>query len=128
MIAPLIPGLNDEEMPEILAAAAAAGAQWASYIMVRLPGAVEPLFMEWLTRHYPDRASKVEARLRSVRGGSLSEHRFHTRMRGEGQFATLLQDLFEVSLRRHGLAHRSEHELSTAHFRPTAASQLQLAL
>ena len=111
MIAPLIPGLNDQEMPEILAAVAAGGAQWASYIMVRLPGAVEPLFMEWLTSHYPDRASKIEARLRS-----------------EGRFATLAKDLFELSLRRHGLAHRSEHELSTAHFRSTFPSQLRLEL
>ena len=127
MIAPLIPGLNDQEMPEILAAAAAAGARWASYILVRLPGAVEPLFMEWLQRHFPDRASKIEARLRSVRGGHLSENRFFTRMRGEGRFATLVEDLFALSLRRHGLTHRSGHELSTVHFR-SVPSQLQFDL
>ena len=127
IIAPLIPGLNDQEMPEILAAAAAAGAGWASYIMVRLPGAVEPLFMEWLQRHFPERASKIEARLRSVRRGHLSESRFHSRMRGEGRFATLVEDLFVLSRRRHGLTQRSEHELSTAHFR-SVPGQLQFDL
>ena len=128
LVAPLIPGLNDEEVPEILAAAATGGARWARYIMIRLPGAVEALFQEWLQRHYPDRKTKVEGRLRSVRGGTLSEHRFFSRMRGQGRFATLVEDLFELSLRRHGLSHGTDHELSTARFRAAHGSQLQLGL
>ena len=124
-VAPLIPGLNDQAIPEILAAAAAAGARWASYAMIRLPGAVEPLFVEWLQRHLPSQASKIEARLRSVRGGS--KNRFFSRMRGEGRFAALVADLFALSRRRHGLTHRSGHDLSTAHFR-SAPGQLRLDL
>ena len=68
-VAPLIPGLNDSEAPAILEAAAARGASWAHYILVRLPGAVRPLFLDWLERHYPDRAGKVVHWLEAVRGG-----------------------------------------------------------
>ena len=72
-IAPLIPGLNDEEIPAILKACSSRGAQWANYIMVRLPGQVRPLFVDWLERNIPDRAAKVISRIREVREGHLSE-------------------------------------------------------
>jgi DNA repair photolyase len=124
-VAPLIPGLNDEEVPNILDAAAKAGAQWANYIMVRLPGAVRPLFLEWLERHMPDRASKVQNRLKQVRDGNLSDPRFESRMRGEGEFADLISRFFTLARRRHGLD-GSSHELATHHFRRLDRLQLDL--
>ena len=71
MTAPVIPGINDHELPELLSAAAEAGATFAAYVPVRLPGAVRPLFEDWLERHYPDRKDKVLGRIREIRGGKL---------------------------------------------------------
>ena len=102
-VAPLIPGLNDSEAPAILEAAAARGARWANYILVRLPGAVRPLFLDWLQRHYPDRASKVVHRLEAVRGGQLSDARYGHRMRGEGELAELVSRFFKIARRKAGL-------------------------
>ncbi|MBD06197.1 MAG: radical SAM protein [Gemmatimonadetes bacterium] len=124
-VAPLIPGLNDEEVPNILEAAAKAGAQWANYIMVRLPGAVRPLFLEWLERHMPDRASKIQSRLKKVRDGELSDPRFESRMRGEGELADLISRFFTLARRRHGLE-GFQHELATHHFRRRGHLQLEL--
>ena len=115
LVAPVIPGLTDHEIPEILAAAADAGASHARFVVLRLPGAVEGLFLEWLERHFPDRRSKVLSRLRSLRGGKLSESTFGRRMRGAGVFADQIRGLFETSCRRLGLATRGL-ELSTEHF------------
>jgi DNA repair photolyase len=119
-VAPVIPGLTDEEMPAILRAAAARGAKTAAYILVRLPGAVEPLFVEWLKRALPLRASKILSRLREVRGGRMSDSRFGSRMSGEGKLAESIQDLFRLTCRRYHL-NEQEIELSTRHFtRPSA--------
>jgi DNA repair photolyase len=103
MVAPIIPGLNDHEIPAILAAAAAAGARHAAYTVVRLPLAVAPVFREWLERAQPGRAKKVEARIRSVRGGRLNDPDFGSRMRASGEFGRQIRDLFHVFARRHGL-------------------------
>ena len=124
-VAPLIPGLNDSEAPAILEAAAARGARWANYIMVRLPGAVRPLFLDWLQRHYPDRASKVAHRLEAVRGGQLSDARYGSRMRGEGETAELVARFFQIAKRRHGLD-RGGHDLAVHHFRRQGEDQLEL--
>ena len=124
-VAPLIPGLNDEEVPAILEAVADCGGQWANYIMVRLPGAVKTLFQDWLQRNFPDRASKILNRIKAVRGGSLSDPRFGSRMRGEGDLAILIEEFFEVSRRKFGIP-RLGHDLSTAHFRRTGRDQLEL--
>ena len=106
LLAPVIPGLNDSEIPSILSEAAAVGARTASWILVRLPAPVDRLFEEWLGEHFPDRASKVLARIRDTRGGEISDSRFGTRMRGEGTYARQLADLFKTAARRHGLDRR----------------------
>ena len=107
MVAPVIPGLTDHEVPAILQAAAEAGAQFAGYIVVRLPYAVAPLFERWLEEHFPDRKEKVLGRIRHLRGGKrLNDPRFKSRMRGEGIFAEQISALFEVGCRRAGLGQR----------------------
>src|SRR6185437_4704406 len=73
MVAPIIPGLNEHEIPAILKAAAGAGARQVGYTMVRLPLAVAELFPDWLERHYPDRKDRVLGRIREMRGGKLNE-------------------------------------------------------
>lgn len=125
LVAPVVPGLNDHEIPAILEAAAAAGAGFAGYIPLRLPGAVAGLFDEWLARHLPDRRHKILNRIRSTRGGRLNDPRFGTRMQGEGIFAEQIRSLFETARRRWGLAPQGP-ELSTAAFRRQGEEQLGL--
>ena len=126
MVAPLIPGLNDHEMPAILEAAADAGARFAGFTVVRLPFAVKELFVAWLERHFPERKEKVLGRLREMRGGKLNESRFHARMRGEGEYAAQLRALFHATARKVGIDTR-QPELSTGAFRrPPAGPQLGL--
>jgi DNA repair photolyase len=116
MVAPIIPGLTDHEMPNILEACAHAGAQFAGYTIVRLPFAVAPLFERWLDEHFPERKTKVLSRIRSIRGGEkLSDPRWGTRIKGEGIFAEQVAALFQMSCRRFGIGPRPE--LTTQHFR-----------
>jgi DNA repair photolyase len=122
MIAPVIPGLNDHEIPSILNAAAEAGANDAGYVPVRLPFAVAPIFTEWLENHVPDQKDKVLGRIRAMRGGKLNDPNFGSRMRGEGMYAEQMQRLFEVGCRKTNFRHAAFH-LSTQNFR---APQLQL--
>lgn len=125
-VAPVIPGLNDHEVPSILEAAADHGAQGAAWTLLRLPGAVEPVFVEWLSAQAPQRAERVPARVRETRGGALSDARFGHRMRGEGVYAEQLKRLFEVHRRRAGLE-RTWPPLATEHFRvPGRATQERL--
>jgi len=115
MVAPIIPGLTDHEVPKILQACADAGAQFAGYTVVRLPWAVAPLFERWLEEHFPDRKEKVLGRLRDIRGnGRINSTKWHARITGEGFFAEQIANLFEVSCRRAGLGDRPK--LSTAGF------------
>jgi DNA repair photolyase len=116
MVAPVIPGLTDEEMVPILEAAREAGASAAGWMPVRLPGAVEPIFEEWLERAHPERAGKVRTRIRSVRGGAMNDSRFGVRMRGEGRWADLISDLFNLTVDRLGYD-REATGLSVRHFR-----------
>jgi DNA repair photolyase len=116
MTAPIIPAVNDHELPELLRAAADAGAQFAAHTVVRLPGAVAPLFEDWLERNLPDRKEKVLNRLRSMRGGRLNDPRFGSRMKGEDVFAEGIHQLFTISRRRAGIS-EDRAPLSTAHFR-----------
>lgn len=127
MTAPIIPGINDHEIPELLQAAADAGARFAAYTVVRLPGAVAPLFTEWLERNFPDRKEKVLNRLRSMRGGRLNDPRFGSRMRGEEIFADQIGQLFEIGRRRAGIP-EYRAPLSTAHFRRPVAPGTQARL
>lgn len=96
MTAPIIPGLNDREIPQLLKAAREAGATHAGYVMLRLPHQVKALFLEWLARHCPDRAGKVESLLRQTRDGGLYNANFKTRMTGEGPVAKAVADLFHL--------------------------------
>lgn len=103
MIAPIIPGLNDQEIPAILAAAKEAGAESASYILLRLPFAVRPIFEEWLARTYPDKAPRVLALIRQTRGGRMNDSRWGRRMRGEGRYAEGIERTFRIFRKKHGL-------------------------
>ena len=124
MVAPVIPGLTDHEMPSILKAAADAGAITSGYVPVRLPFAVAPLFEQWLSRHYPDRKDKVLNRIRDLRGGKLNDANFHSRMRGQGVFAEQMANMFQLARRKAGLD-KPFPKLSTAAFR-APGSQLRL--
>lgn len=124
-IAPVIPGLTDQEIPSILEAASARGAGGASYILVRLPGSVESLFVDWLERALPEKRSRVLNRIRETRSGNLSDPRFHTRQKGEGKIAAALQSLFTLSAARAGIRGHWP-ELSTAHFRRISPGQQEL--
>lgn len=126
-VAPIVPGLNDSEIPVILERAAAAGAQGAAWIMVRLPKPVDQLFEEWLVRNFPDRCQRVLRRIRECRDGRISDSRFGHRMRGEGVYAEQIAALFRTAARRAGLD-RPLPSLSTAAFRrpPQAGEQLPL--
>jgi DNA repair photolyase len=116
MTAPIIPGLNDHELPAILEAATEAGARFAGYTVVRLPYAVAPLFERWLEEHFPDRKEKVLGRIRQLRGGErLNDPRFKSRMRGEGIFAEQIRDLFIIGCKRAGMGERPK--LSAEAFR-----------
>ncbi len=125
MIAPIIPALNDHEIPALLQAVAAAGARSARPILLRLPHGLGPLFESWLDRHFPERKAKVLSRIRQMRGGRLNDPRFHWRMRGSGLLAEQTLALFEVARRRAGLPAEGP-VLSTAAFRRPPESQLAL--
>lgn len=103
LLAPIIPGLNDTEIPAILGAAREAGAQHAAFIMLRLPLTVAPVFQEWLKREQPGRAQKIESRIRAMRGGKLNSSQFGDRMRGSGAMADQVAGLFRLVARQLGL-------------------------
>ena len=129
MVAPMIPGLTDKSVEEVLEAAAAAGAKAAGWIMLRLPFEVKPLFKEWLAAHYPLRADHVMSIVRDVRGGRENDPRFGARMKGGGNYAELIAKRFELACRKLGLnaERRGEAELDCSLFRPpTAGRQMSL--
>jgi DNA repair photolyase len=122
LVAPIIPGLNDHEVPAILAAAAQAGARYAGYVMLRLPFGLAGLFEQWLSQHLPDKKEKILGRIRATRGGKLNDPRFGSRMRGEGIFADTIRELFTLACKRQGLTKRFP-SLSTAAFRRPGKTQ-----
>jgi DNA repair photolyase len=127
MTAPIIPGLNDSEMPAILEAAAKAGARRASFVLLRLPSTVRQVFLEWLRRERPNHAAKVEAFVRSTRGGELYSSKWRERQRGTGIFAEQIARTFEVFAKRYGLD--GEHApLNREAFRPPRIAGGQLPL
>ncbi len=130
MVAPVIPGLNDWELPSILKAVADAGAHNAHYVLLRLPHQVKALFLDWLHRHFPDRAKHVENLLRSTRQGQLYDATFGRRMRGQGQIAQQINRVFKVFARRYGLDGKNHPlpPMSPASFRrpPTPGGQMML--
>ena len=126
MVAPVIPGVNDQEIPAILKAVSDAGACSASYVLLRLPYQVKELFEDWLARHLPDRRERVLSLLRDARGGRLYDAEFGKRMRGEGPYAQQISQAFKVFKQRYGLD-RSVPALSTSAFRlPAEAAQMSL--
>lgn len=126
LTAPIIPALNDHELESMLENAALNGATSAGYVLLRLPHEVEPLFVEWLHEQYPDRAQHVLGLLRQLRGGSLNDPKFHSRQRGSGPFAALLEARFRNARRRYGL--EGNASLRTDLFVGPKDAQLDLGL
>ncbi len=104
MVAPVIPGLTDSEMPAILTAARKAGAQSAGYVLLKLPTTVRDVFTDWLRRSYPDRAGRIETLIRSTRGGKLNDSQFGRRQVGTGNVAELIADTFRIWTTKLGFA------------------------
>jgi len=127
MASPVIPGLNDHEIERILDSAKAAGALTASYILLRLPLEVSPLFRDWLLRHYPDRYRHVMSLIRSMRGGKDYDAEFGKRMKGNGPYAWQLERRFQIAAKRLGLDAKWR-TLRTDLFVPPAGTGVQLSL
>jgi len=125
ILGPVIPGLNDSEIPELLRVAAAAGAKHASYILLRLPYGISDLFESWLQEHFPSKAGKVMHHIRDIRGGKTNDSNFRTRMRGEGPYAEQIASLFRLQCNKLGL-NRERPTLSAASFRRPGPMQLNL--
>ena len=116
-VSPIIPFINEPELERILEAAASAGARSAFSTVLRLPWEVNPLFQQWLERHFPDRAGRVMARVREMHGGRDYDASFGTRMTGEGVWAQLLRQRVKKAAARLGL-NRERIELDLGQFRP----------
>jgi len=129
LASPMIPALNDHELEAILQAGAAAGATGASYIFLRLPLEIGPLFEEWLRQHYPDRADRVLSLVRQSREGALYQADFATRMKGTGPYAQLLRARFLAAAKRLGLSGR-RWDMDCSRFKvpPAPGDQLSLLL
>ena len=125
MNAPIIPGLNDMHMHDVLKNASNAGAKWAGYTVVRLNGAISGIFKDWLYKSFPDRADKVWNQIIDCHGGKVSDSRFGNRIIGEGKFAELVKDQFKLFCRKFKL--NEEHrELDKTAFRRGTERQLSL--
>ncbi|MFB2565557.1 PA0069 family radical SAM protein [Rhizobium sp. IMFF44] len=127
MVAPIIPALNDHEIERILDAGKTAGAQEASYVILRLPLEVSPLFRDWLLQHYPDRYRHVMSLIRSMRGGKDYDAEFGKRMKGAGPYAWQISRRFEMATRRLELTRRNI-ALRDDLFVPPDGSGVQLSL
>lgn len=121
LVSPIIPGLTDHEIERILEAASRAGARTATWMLLRLPHEVAPLFEVWLNAHYPERAAKVMSLMRQCRGGQNYDARFGKRFRGEGVFADLIAQRFQRASRQWNMQSRTEQGLNTRDFRPPRA-------
>jgi DNA repair photolyase len=124
LVAPVIPALTDHEIPAIVTAAVRAGARFAGFTLLRLPLAVGPLFEHWLGQHFPEKRDKVLGRVRDMRDGKLNDPRFGARMVGEGNYAQLIHEMFNLVCRKEGVSGRGP-DLSTAAFtRPGGTQRL----
>ncbi|MBX3608086.1 MAG: PA0069 family radical SAM protein [Piscinibacter sp.] len=126
-VSPMIPFINEPELERLLEAAAAAGARSAFMVVLRLPWEVNPIFQDWLQRHFPQRAERVMARVREMRGGSDYRAEFGRRMQGEGVWAELLQQRFRKASARFGLD-RERVELDLTQFGPPPSDAPQASL
>jgi DNA repair photolyase len=127
MVAPVVPGLTDSEMPAILQAAKEAGARSAGYVLLRLPWAVEPIFSDWITRYSPLRAPRVLTLIRETRGGRMYQSDWGVRMRGQGPYAEQIAQNFKVFTRKYGLD-QPLPPLDTAGFCPPTVEDGQMRL
>ena len=126
LMAPVIPGLNDDEIEAIVAECAARGARSIRYVLLRLPHEIKDLFREWLDTHEPLKAGRVMSLIRSMRGGKDYDARWRTRQTGEGVYAELLARRFELAVKKQGLADAELPALRTDLFRPPSGGQLSL--
>lgn len=115
MSAPIIPGLNDHEIPAIIKAASENGAAWAAYTIVRLNGSIATLFKEWIHHHFPDKAGKVLNQIAECHGGKLNDSRYGLRMSGEGNYAENIRQLHDFSCRKY-FGNRELNKLDTSLF------------
>lgn len=125
MLAPIIPGLNSDEIPDIVRAAADAGAREAGFTMVRLNGSIAEIFTDWIHKAYPDRAEKVLHMIASCHGGKLNDSRWGNRMRGDGNIAESIHQLFRISVKRF-MAGRTVPPNDFSLFRTLSGKQLNL--
>jgi DNA repair photolyase len=126
-IAPVVPQITDHEIEHLVQRAAEAGARGIGCIPVRLPHEVAPLFRAWLDAHHPDRAAKVMATIREIRGGRDNDPDFHTRMKGQGPWADLIRTRLALACRRYGIP-RERFSVRTDLFRPPILPGTQFSL
>ena len=127
MAAPIIPAINDSEIERVLDAAAAAGAEGAGYVMLRMPLEIKDLFREWLREHFPDKEKHVISLVRDLHGGKDYDSSWGKRQTGSGPYAWSIGRRFELACERLGL-NKKRSKLTTAHFHPPAANRRQLDL
>jgi DNA repair photolyase len=127
LMAPIIPGLTDHEIMNVVDAAVKAGAKFAGFVPLRLPFAVKDIFSNWLEQHFPDRKDKVLNKVRAIREGKLNDPNFGSRMQGSGIFADQIGQMFAVACRKAGLP-EERTALSTEHFRRPGGLQMELGI
>lgn len=123
MVGPIIPGLNDNEVPKILKMGSEAGATFVAHTILRLPYAVAPIFTDWLQKHYPEKAHRVITRVKMMRGGKLNDPNWGTRMTGTGGYADYMHKLVAALTKRYGMD-KGRHTLATHHFRRAGTPSL----
>ena len=126
LVAPIIPAVNDEEIPSILQASVEAGAKTAQYVVLRLPLSVEPVFIAWLERHFPDRRDKIVDRIKSLRDGKMYDSSFGNRMKGKGIWADQIRILFQTCCHKYGLDQKTPQLDCTRFRKPSDPNQQML--
>lgn len=125
MVAPIVPGLNSDEIPALIRSAAEAGAKAASFTLIRLNGMIAEVFTDWVNKAYPDRANKVLNMIAACHGGKLNDSRWDIRMRGEGKIAESIQTLFALSVKRY-MPDNVLPGYDLSHFIPASGKQTSL--
>lgn len=128
LVAPVIPGLNDQELPALLESARAAGAQAASHVLLRLPLTVQPVFRDWLAKNYPDKRARIEALVRHTRGGRYYQATWRDRMTGRGNYAEQIATTFRVFAQKTRLNQPLAPELDFSRFRHPHPGPMQTEL
>jgi DNA repair photolyase len=124
-VAPVIPGLNDKEIPNVIKKASENGATHAGYIMLRLPYSVKDIFTNWINKEFPDRANKILNSIREMRDGKLNSSEFGKRFSGNGELADTIKILFNISCRKYGMNKRP-YNLTTQYFTGRSSRQMEL--